>query len=267
MKAMEKDRTRRYESASEFAGDVRRYLDDEPVQACPPSTAYRLGKFYRRHKTLLAFAGSLALTLLLGAAAATGQALRATKAEQRQREEAEIAQQERGEAEKQRKLAQANYVRAREAVKQMLTRVADRELAAIPEMKEVRKQLLEDAAAFYTELLKLNGRDPLAYSERGHVYDLLAQYGQGRADYDKAIGLDPENAKFHRDLAWLLYHCPDVSCRDPRPPIPGISWPWPSTSCGTTQKPRSGSTRRTSGPTRPWPSTTRARRRLPGTGS
>ena len=55
-----------------------------------------------------------------------------------------------------------NYLRAREAVKQMLTRVAD-EAGAIPEMKEIRRRLLEDAAAFYTELLKLNPRDPLAH--------------------------------------------------------------------------------------------------------
>src|SRR5207302_2948128 len=45
MKALEKDRGRRYESASAFAADVRRYLADEPVQACPPSVGYRLGKF------------------------------------------------------------------------------------------------------------------------------------------------------------------------------------------------------------------------------
>jgi len=65
---------------------------------------------------------------------ATGQAIRATKAERLEREQADIAQQERDEADKQRQAAQANYVRAREAVKQMLTRVADEELAAIPEM-------------------------------------------------------------------------------------------------------------------------------------
>ena len=60
MKALEKDRARRYESASAFAADVGRYLNDEPVQACPPSTAYRLRKFARRRKGLLT-----TLTLLL----------------------------------------------------------------------------------------------------------------------------------------------------------------------------------------------------------
>ena len=50
MKALEKDRTRRYETANGFAADVQRYLDDEPVQACPPSAWYRLRKFARRNK-------------------------------------------------------------------------------------------------------------------------------------------------------------------------------------------------------------------------
>src|SRR5206468_731457 len=45
MKALEKDRNRRYESASAFAADVQRYLRDEPVLACPPSAMYRFGKF------------------------------------------------------------------------------------------------------------------------------------------------------------------------------------------------------------------------------
>ena len=54
MKALEKDRSRRYETANGFATDVQRYLADEPVQACPPSAGYRLRKFARRNKRALA---------------------------------------------------------------------------------------------------------------------------------------------------------------------------------------------------------------------
>src|SRR5207244_4209757 len=54
MKCLEKDRNRRYETASGFAGDVQRYLADEPVLACPPSAGYRLRKFARRNKDGLA---------------------------------------------------------------------------------------------------------------------------------------------------------------------------------------------------------------------
>src|SRR2546421_1567179 len=66
MKTLEKDRNRRYESASAFAQDVQRYLNDEPVQACPPSVRYRLRKFARRNKRPVAAGLALATLLVLG---------------------------------------------------------------------------------------------------------------------------------------------------------------------------------------------------------
>ena len=50
MKALEKDRRRRYETANDFAADVMRYLTDQPVEACPPSAWYRFAKYTRRHR-------------------------------------------------------------------------------------------------------------------------------------------------------------------------------------------------------------------------
>jgi serine/threonine protein kinase/WD40 repeat protein len=68
MKCLEKDRNRRYETASGLAQDVQRFLRDEPVQACPPSTAYRVRKFVRRHPTgVLAAAAALAMVIALAA--------------------------------------------------------------------------------------------------------------------------------------------------------------------------------------------------------
>jgi serine/threonine protein kinase/WD40 repeat protein len=81
MKALEKDRTRRYETSSAFAADVQRYLAHEPVQAHPPSVNYRVRKFARRHRAG-ALAGSLvALTLLAGLVGTTWGLIRATQAE------------------------------------------------------------------------------------------------------------------------------------------------------------------------------------------
>ena len=65
MKALEKDRNRRYESASAFAADVQRYLHDEPVLACPPSVAYRLRNFARRNKAALSVSGLVLFFLVL----------------------------------------------------------------------------------------------------------------------------------------------------------------------------------------------------------
>jgi tetratricopeptide (TPR) repeat protein/serine/threonine protein kinase len=65
MKALEKDRNRRYETANGFAMDVQRYLADEAVQACPPSAGYRLRKFARRNKGGLAVAALVLFFLVL----------------------------------------------------------------------------------------------------------------------------------------------------------------------------------------------------------
>src|SRR5262249_23577000 len=63
MKALEKDRTRRYEGASGLARDVERYLSNEPVDACPPSASYRVRKFVRRNKGAVMTAASMVLLL------------------------------------------------------------------------------------------------------------------------------------------------------------------------------------------------------------
>src|SRR5262249_16048843 len=66
MKALEKDRNRRYETANGFGMDVQRYLADEPVTAGPPSAWYRFKKFLRRNKGPVLAAGLVALALLAG---------------------------------------------------------------------------------------------------------------------------------------------------------------------------------------------------------
>src|SRR4249920_3492411 len=66
MKCLEKDRNRRYETASGVAADVQRYLNDEPVQACPPSAWYRLRKFVRRNKGPVLGASLVVLALVGG---------------------------------------------------------------------------------------------------------------------------------------------------------------------------------------------------------
>ena len=92
MKALEKDRSRRYETANGFAADIERYLSDEPVLACPPSAAYRLRKFARRNKGPVV-AVSLVLLALVGGIVGTTWGL--VRAEQARRAEAERAEGER----------------------------------------------------------------------------------------------------------------------------------------------------------------------------
>src|SRR5207302_1521407 len=87
MKALEKDRNRRYETANGFAMDVQRYLADETVQACPPSTAYRFRKFVQRHRVKVLAASAVLLALVCGVIGTTWGLLEARK----QRDEAENA--------------------------------------------------------------------------------------------------------------------------------------------------------------------------------
>src|SRR5262249_12752780 len=106
---LEKDRSRRYESAGALATDVQRYLDDEPVLACPPSTMYKFHKFARKHKATLSTAVAIAASLIVGTTASAWQAVRATTAEAqanatatRAQEKAEEATTQRDEAQRQR---------------------------------------------------------------------------------------------------------------------------------------------------------------------
>jgi len=93
MKAIEKDRNRRYSSASELAADIERHLNKLPVLAGPPSAVYRLGKFVQRHRLGVVAAGVLLVSLLAGIVGTTTGLLRALRAEQLASQEAERATQ------------------------------------------------------------------------------------------------------------------------------------------------------------------------------
>ena len=140
MKALEKDRNRRYETANGLAADLQRYLDDEPVQACPPSGWYRFGKFARRHKLGLSMAMMFVVAMLLGVSGllmSTVLISRSYAAERRARRQAD-----------------ANFERARGAVDEFFTTVSQSKLIDVPGLQPLRKELLEDAVA----LLSIAGR-------------------------------------------------------------------------------------------------------------
>ena len=84
MKCLEKDRTRRYETANALAADLRRYLDSEPVLARPPSTWYRLRKTVQRNRLLVAATAGVAAALVAGIAVSVWQATAATRARNRE---------------------------------------------------------------------------------------------------------------------------------------------------------------------------------------
>jgi serine/threonine protein kinase/WD40 repeat protein len=101
MKCLEKDRTRRYETANGLVADLKRHLNNEPVVARPPSAAYRFQKAFRRHKVGFISTGLVILALMVGVTVATWQAVVATRAKGREAN--------------QRKRAEANEQKALEA--------------------------------------------------------------------------------------------------------------------------------------------------------
>jgi eukaryotic-like serine/threonine-protein kinase len=119
MKCLEKDRTRRYETANGLAADIQRHLKNEPVVARPPTVAYRFQKSFRRNKLVFTAATAVAIALLVGIAVSTWQTFAARRAqreteaartgEQRQRLE---AQKKQAEAEAERQRAETEQQRA-----------------------------------------------------------------------------------------------------------------------------------------------------------
>jgi serine/threonine protein kinase len=133
MKTLEKDRRRRYETANGLAMDVRRYLNNEPILARPPSRAYRLEKLVRRNKLAFAAIGAVTLTLLAGLGVSTWLFLRerearhrAVEAEQQQKHLRQDAERLRQTAERRQKLTEATVLLSRDQID-----AADRLVAGI----------------------------------------------------------------------------------------------------------------------------------------
>jgi serine/threonine protein kinase len=194
MKALEKDRTLRYETASNLAADVERYLNDEAVEARPPSALYQFRKFARRNRAALTTAALLLVTVVAGLAVSNvliaQERNAAQTAAERERDAKEEAEEQRAEAEKQRikadrqkKLAQSkadeakkqreraeeNLRQARAAVDRWLTRAAD-DLSNHPHTTKIRETLLTDALKFYQGFLQQKGDDPVIRRETAFAY-------------------------------------------------------------------------------------------------
>jgi serine/threonine protein kinase/tetratricopeptide (TPR) repeat protein len=172
MKALEKDRTRRYQTANAFARDIERYLADEPVEACPPSAAYRLRKFARKHRRLLATAGAF-LGLLVLAVIGLGVGLVAVHREQ-QKTQAALA------AEKTAK------TQARAALDALTDDVVETLFAQQPELGETEKAFLRKVLASYEAITQELGETAEARFLRARGYYRVARLRNLLGEPDEA---------------------------------------------------------------------------------
>jgi eukaryotic-like serine/threonine-protein kinase len=224
MKALEKDRNRRYESASAFAADVRRYLLDEPVLACPPSVAYRFRKIARRNKARLAVVGVglIGLVLAVVGLLVNNQQI---KAEQKRTGAAlESADDQRSRAEENLKLAlQAlDEIFIKPAEEEVYSKQREGKLPLAPEQLErVDRKHLQKGLEFYDKFAQANSTNPLLQGETGkanqragYLHMLLGQNDKAEIAMRKSIVIleplaqdFPESPQYRRTLVnnyhWL----------------------------------------------------------------
>ncbi|HEY5043355.1 MAG TPA: serine/threonine-protein kinase [Verrucomicrobiae bacterium] len=174
MKCLEKDRTRRYETANGIAADLKRHLNNEAIVARPPSAAYRFQKSFRRNKLAFAAACAIAATLLFGIIIATSQAIRATHAKR----EAQAAQ---ASEKVQRQMAEANEQKAVAAQKaEAAAELIARQRAYASDMNVAKQALDENNLGRALDLLNRQRPQPGQQDLRGWEWRYLWQ--QTRSD-------------------------------------------------------------------------------------
>src|SRR5215469_11056071 len=175
MKALEKDRDRRYQTANGLARDIERYLNDEPVEACPPSARYRLRKLLRRHRGP-AVAVCTVLAVLVGGITTTSWGFLSARAAQGHAEE--------------------NFELAKDAVDDYLNKVTEDPELKRTNFNSLRKKLLESAVPFYQRLVERKPGDAAQEAARGRAYGRLGvlrgQIGEAAealADFEQMLAI------------------------------------------------------------------------------
>ena len=201
-KALEKDKNRRYQSASDLAADIRRYLSDQPIAARPATTLYQLRKFARRNRVLVASLVGIAATLIVATVVSTGLAIWARGAEELARErlvQAEDAQQfaeeKRSEATEALAKATAETTRAtafRDFLVRMLGQI-NPDTAQGRDVSLLRDVLAQAAQEIETELAAYPDVQAGIHHVIGTVYRSISEYAQAEHHLQTAYDLRTEN--------------------------------------------------------------------------
>ncbi len=195
MKTLEKDRSRRYDTAAALAADLERHLDQQPVSAAAPSWAYQLSKFTRRHRAGVIVVSIVGLILLVSSAVSLWQADQAKKS-------AALA-------EKSRQEAEAQSIRAREAVEIYLNSVTDNSRLREAGFFQLRKELLESALPFYEDLAESGGQDPKLMADRAWALGRLGVIHQDLSEPQKSIAALRQAVEIESELVARFPENPD----------------------------------------------------------
>ncbi|QDU56106.1 serine/threonine protein kinase [Aeoliella mucimassa] len=181
MKAIDKDRTRRYETADALAEDVLRYLHVEPVHARPPSRSYLLRRFAKRHKVAITTATLVVASMMLGTGVSAWQALRAT----RERNEKELALLD---AEDARQEAHDAYVQIDDFNK---TLIRANTLLASADANTLAQQWAA-ASSDYDQAVTVQPQYYVGWLGRASFYVRLGLWDEASRDYQAALALGVE---------------------------------------------------------------------------
>ncbi len=191
LKALEKDRTRRYETASGFAADVQRYLMGEPVHAHPPSRSYRLRKFLRKNRGPVVAASLVALALIAGVIGTSFGLLQAREQTRIAVEEAGAKEEARRNEAEQRELAELANQQAFDALKSFTDELMGKLLGGKDKLTDTDKAILHNALKQWEVFAQSKGQSPLAR-------DIRAQGLTEVALIQQKLGLTTEAEANHR---------------------------------------------------------------------
>lgn len=166
LKALEKDRRHRYETANALAADLRRHLNEEPVSAAAPKWTYQFRKFAARNRAAFGSVALVSLALIGGSAVSLWQASRAKR-------ESTNAETSRNEAEANRRHAEANLAKAKGVLDLFLNEITDDPQLKQPGFEDLRVSLLEKALPFYEDLSHPGGTSQPLPSDRLAVMNRL----------------------------------------------------------------------------------------------
>lgn len=179
MKAIEKDRNRRYPTANALAEDVERFVRGEPIEARPPSSWYRFSKFAKRHKLAIISASLVATALIVGAGVSLWMATVAIG----ERNEKQIALQDAVDA-------RVEADRARAKVEQFVDRLKESSELTANGRIHANEEQWSQAHADFNRATELLPEYHAVWSDRGGFYVRLKLWEQAAADYAKALKLD-----------------------------------------------------------------------------
>ena len=201
MKCLEKDRSRRYDTANGLAHDLQRHLANEIVTARPPTAAYLINRLVRRNKLAVTAAVAIAASLVIGLTASVWQAVRATRATRSEQEALRVskineqdAKESAKRAEAERARAEAAFYKARVAVNDVVVHAAMGlgKWSGMP--VQYRKIIAADALKYYEGLMQAKDAEPAVRYETGFalgsiglMYRRLAEFDQAEKFYRRSI--------------------------------------------------------------------------------